>query len=216
MYNILQLNEMLVPELREIAERLEVKGYKRLTKKELIYKILDYQAMKGAVPTEEPEVEAVEEVEKVTPKVTKRKPPKAKEEEELTTVVEVSYTQLKSLGLHNVPIVGLAKQQEGIYFPHTQDPLLIPHDKGALKLMQRIRDEAHRFANNYNELLLRKRMKESLLDDCPGMNKSRKEILFKKYGTIAKMKNASLQELTKLPSIGPKTAQSLLDWLDSH
>ncbi len=63
MYNILQLNEMLVPELREIAERLEVKGYKRLTKKELIYKILDYQAMKGALPEEEAKVEEEKEKE---------------------------------------------------------------------------------------------------------------------------------------------------------
>ena len=56
----------------------------------------------------------------------------------------------------------------------------IPHDRGALKLMQRIRDEAHRFANDYNELLLRKRVKESLLDDCPGISPAKKKTLFEK------------------------------------
>jgi len=121
--------------------------------------------------------------------------------------------QLKSLGLHNVVIVGLAKQREEIFFPNESEPVLIPHDKGALKLMQRIRDEAHRFANNYNELLLRQRMKESVLDDCPAMNKNRKKVLLKKYGSISNMKLASVSELTKLPGIGSKTAEQLHEWL---
>lgn len=121
--------------------------------------------------------------------------------------------QLQLLGLHNVAIVGLAKQREEIFFPNESEPLLIPHDRGALKLMQRIRDEAHRFANNYNELLLRKRIQESALDDCPGMNKTRKKALFKKYGTVAKMKNATVDELQSLESIGPKSAESIWNWL---
>jgi transcription termination factor Rho len=75
MYNILQLNEMLVPELREIAEKLEVKGYKRLTKKELIYKILDYQAMKGAIPEgDEGKKEEKAETPKEEKKTNTRKP----------------------------------------------------------------------------------------------------------------------------------------------
>ena len=92
MYNILQLNEMLVPELREIAEKLEVKGYKRLTKKELIYKILDYQAMKGALPAE-PKEEAPKEEKKVTRKprktrVKKTEVEQAEKVEEKKEVVE--------------------------------------------------------------------------------------------------------------------------------
>lgn len=127
--------------------------------------------------------------------------------------LSAAHQQMRDLGLGEVPLIGLAKQREEIFFPHTPDPLLIPHDKGALKLMQRIRDEAHRFANNYNELLLRKRMRESLLDDCPGMNKNRKKALFTKFKTIANMKRATSDELQSLPGIGHKTAISIIEWL---
>ena len=70
--------------------------------------------------------------------------------------------ELRRLGLHDLPVIGLAKQHEEIFRPGNSDPLLLSHDTGALKLLQRIRDEAHRFANNYNELLLRRRVRESL------------------------------------------------------
>lgn len=124
-----------------------------------------------------------------------------------------AYGQLKVLGLSSVPLVGLAKQQEEIFFPDRQEPLCIPHHEGALKLMQRIRDEAHRFANNYNELLFRKRIRESILDDCPGMNKNRKKSLFLKYGSIVKIKKATAEELRELPGIGEKTAEQIVDFL---
>ena len=83
---------------------------------------------------------------------------------------------LEAIGLGDMPIVGLAKQREEIFFPHQSQPLCPPHSTGALKLMQRIRDEAHRFANGYNELLYRKRMRESALDDAPGMSASKKTV----------------------------------------
>jgi len=88
--------------------------------------------------------------------------------------LSAAYAELQKIGLHNVPIIGLAKQREEIFFPENSNPLRIDHNQGALKLMQRIRDEAHRYANLYNELLLKKRMRESLLDDCPGMTEGRK------------------------------------------
>jgi len=124
-----------------------------------------------------------------------------------------AFKELCALGLGEVPLVGLAKQREEIFFPGESDPLCIPHDRGALKLMQRIRDEAHRFANNYNELLLRRRMRESALDDCPGMNKTRKEALFRKYGSIGKMRNATVEELEAISGIGKKSALLIQDWL---
>lgn len=91
MYNILQLNEMLVPELREIAEKLEVKGYKRLTKKELIYKILDYQAMKGAIPGEDVEKKE-EQDEKKVPEKKERKTPVRKTRAKKTTIPKTEET----------------------------------------------------------------------------------------------------------------------------
>ena len=123
--------------------------------------------------------------------------------------------ELKRLGLGELTIVGLAKQREEIFFPGESEPLLLSHDTGALKLMQRIRDEAHRFANGYNELLLRKRMKESLLDECPGVSPRRKASLLKKFGSVARLRESTAEEIARLPGISEKTAEGILEWLDN-
>ena len=81
--------------------------------------------------------------------------------------------------------------------------------------MQRIRDEAHRFANGYNELLLRKRMKESLLDECPGVSPRRKASLLKKFGSVARLRESTAEEIATLPGISEKTAEGILEWLDN-
>lgn len=122
--------------------------------------------------------------------------------------------ELNRLGLHDLPVIGLAKQHEEIFRPGNSEPLLLPHDTGALKLLQRIRDEAHRFANNYNELLLRRRVRESLLDDCPGMSPKRKEALLRRFGSIKSIRKASVKELESVPGIGKKTAEQMREFLD--
>ncbi|NNJ42174.1 MAG: excinuclease ABC subunit UvrC [Akkermansiaceae bacterium] len=127
--------------------------------------------------------------------------------------LSMAVQELQRLGLHDLPIVGLAKQREEIFRPGVSEPLLLPHDTGALKLMQRIRDEAHRFANNYNELLLRRRVTESLLDDCPGMSTKRKEALLRRFGSIKRTRKASVKELESVPGIGKKTAEEIFRWL---
>lgn len=124
-----------------------------------------------------------------------------------------AHRELRELGLYDLPIVGLAKQREEIFFPNESNPLLLEHSTGALKLMQRIRDEAHRYANNYNELLLRKRVTESVIDDCPGMTKSRKNLLLKKFKSVRELKKATEAELMQVPGVGAKTAKSIIDWL---
>lgn len=121
--------------------------------------------------------------------------------------------ELQRLGLHDLPVVGLAKQHEEIFFPRKSESLRIPHDRGALKLLQRIRDEAHRFANGYNELLYRRRMKESLLDECPGMTPSKKKVLLETFGSVARLKRASVEELAALPGISGRSAQNIAQWL---
>ncbi|MDX1681019.1 MAG: excinuclease ABC subunit UvrC [Akkermansiaceae bacterium] len=121
--------------------------------------------------------------------------------------------ELRELGLHDLPVVGLAKQHEEIFVPGRRDSIRLSHDQGALKLMQRIRDEAHRFANRYNELLYRRRMRESLLDDCPGMSNAKKQRLLKKFGSVARIKSASVEEIASLPGISKKSAQGILDHL---
>lgn len=123
--------------------------------------------------------------------------------------LSASHNELTALKLHDLPIIGLAKQHEEIFFPGKSESLRIDHGDGALKLMQRMRDEAHRYANLYNELLLSKRMKESLLDDCPGMTQGRKQILLTEFGTVAKIKTASMADLRKIKGIGPSTAEKI-------
>jgi excinuclease ABC subunit C len=127
-----------------------------------------------------------------------------------------AFKQLRALGLQELPIIGLAKQREEVFFPGDSAPLLIPHDRGALKLLQRIRDEAHRFANGYNELLYRRRMKESALDDCPSMSPRRKALLLKTFGSIERLRKAKTSEISAIPGLSEKFAASLLDFLRSH
>jgi excinuclease ABC subunit C len=125
-----------------------------------------------------------------------------------------AFKQLRALGLQELPIIGLAKQHEEVFFPGQSAPLLIPHDRGALKLLQRIRDEAHRFANGYNELLYRRRMKESALDDCPGMSPRRKALLLEKFGSVARIRKATPMQIAKIPGISENFAESLLVFLN--
>ncbi len=127
--------------------------------------------------------------------------------------LSMAVNELKKLGLDALPVIGLAKQREEIFRPGISEPLLLPHDTGALKLLQRIRDEAHRFANNYNELLLRRRVRESLLDDCPGISPKRKEALLRRFGSIKRIRKASAKELQSVPGIGKKTAEQIASWL---
>jgi len=121
--------------------------------------------------------------------------------------------ELRRLGLHDLPVIGLAKQHEEIFLPGRPEPILIPHDRGALRLLQRIRDEAHRFANNYNELLLRKRMKESVLDDCPGVSPRRKQILLARFGSVERLRKANAGDIAALPGFSKHSAETILDWL---
>lgn len=123
--------------------------------------------------------------------------------------------ELRALGLQDLPVIGLAKQHEEIFVPGRSESIRLPHDRGALKLLQRIRDEAHRFANGYNELLYRRRMKESVLDDCPGMSPAKKQRILKKFGSVARIKSASVDEIASLPGISKKSAQGILDFLNA-
>lgn len=121
--------------------------------------------------------------------------------------------ELNNLGLHELPVVGLAKQHEEVFVPGRSEPILIPHDRGALKLLQRIRDEAHRFANGYNALLYRRRMKESLLDEIPGMSPRKKKLLLEKFGSVERVKRATAKQIAEIPGISEKSAASILEHL---
>jgi len=124
--------------------------------------------------------------------------------------------ELQRLGLHDLPILGLAKEREEIYRPGRAMPLQLPEDSGALHLLQRIRDEAHRFANAYHQLLLKKRIDESILDDCPGVSQNRKNLLLRKFGSVNRLRKASLEQIAATEGIGPKLAEEVYRFLQRH
>ena len=82
--------------------------------------------------------------------------------------------------------------------------------------MQRIRDEAHRFANGYHQILMKRRVSESILDDCPGISATRKAALLKHFGSVARMRKASQDQLAEVPGISHKIAAEIVDFLATH
>ena len=124
--------------------------------------------------------------------------------------------ELQRLGLHDLPIIGLAKEHEEIYRPRRALPLQLPMDSPALRLLQRIRDEAHRFANAYHQLLMKKRIEESILDDCPGVSQNRKSLLLRRFGSVNRLRKATVNEIAATEGIGRKLAEELHLFLQRH
>lgn len=120
--------------------------------------------------------------------------------------------ELRKLGLSEIPLIGLAKEFEEIYRPGESLALRLPAESGALKMLQRLRDEAHRVANGYHQLLLKKRINESLLDDIPGVSQSRKANLLKSFGTISKIREATPEHIAQVEGVGKKLAGEIYDW----
>ena len=124
--------------------------------------------------------------------------------------------ELQRLGLHDLPIVGLAKEHEEIYRPGRALPLRLPMDSPALRLLQRIRDEAHRFANAYHQLLMKKRVEESILDDCPGVSQNRKNLLLRRFGSVNRLRKATVDEIAATDGVGRKLAEEVHLFLQRH
>jgi excinuclease ABC subunit C len=108
-----------------------------------------------------------------------------------------------------VPVVGLAKQEEEIFFPDKPDSLLLPRHSQGLYLVQRIRDEAHRFAITAHRNRRQKQGMASVLDSIPGIGPARRKSLLKYFGSVDKIKNASVVELTAVPGINQALAESI-------
>jgi excinuclease ABC subunit C len=121
--------------------------------------------------------------------------------------------ELKKLGLEKIPVIGLAKEFEEIYQPGESKPLRPGLDHPAVKLLQRIRDECHRVANSYNAQLRIKRISESVLDEFPGIGEARKAALLKKFGSVQRLKTATLEQISKVPGFGGKAAAELKTFL---
>jgi excinuclease ABC subunit C len=121
--------------------------------------------------------------------------------------------ELEKLGLSHIPIIGLAKEFEEIYRPGDKAPLRLPYESGALKLLQRVRDESHRFANTYNAQLRLRKMSESILDEFPKLGERRKAALLKKFGSVQRLRLASVERLAEVPGFGGKAAAELKAFL---
>jgi len=127
--------------------------------------------------------------------------------------VEAAQAALSELGVTDVAVVGLAKRLEEVWLPGDPDPVILPRTSEGLYLLQRVRDEAHRFAITYQRQKRGKRMIESLLDDVPGLGEARKKALLRQFGSLKRLRAASVEEIATVPGIGPTVAQAVVDAL---
>ena len=124
--------------------------------------------------------------------------------------------ELEKLGLAQVPIIGLAKEFEEIYRPGEKEPLRLSPESGALKLLQRVRDESHRLANTYNAALRLRRISESILDEFPSIGQRRKAALLKKFGSVQRLRLATVEQIAEVPGFGGKAAAELKAFLEAR
>lgn len=115
------------------------------------------------------------------------------------------------------PVIGLAKRNEEIYLPGRSEPVVLDRSRPALKVLQALRDEAHRFAVSYNRLLRLKRISESLLDEIPGLGEVRRNALLREFGSVGELRKASPEEIIRRVSgIGPEFALRISEFLKRH
>jgi len=113
-----------------------------------------------------------------------------------------------------IPAVGLAKREELLVTVEHPEPIGLPRDSHALRLLQRVRDEAHRFANAYHQKLRERRIVFSVLDEIAGIGEKRKRDLIRHFGSVRQVRQASVEQIAEV--VGPKTAQKVADYLREH
>ena len=126
-----------------------------------------------------------------------------------------AWIELKNLGLGQIPVIGLAKQFEQIYTLKQKEPITLPKDSAALRLLQRIRDEAHRFALSYHHTLRDKQINASLLDEIEGVGPKRRQDLLKHFGSVENIRKSTKEQLLKIKSINEKIAQKIIQYLST-
>ena len=120
--------------------------------------------------------------------------------------VAAAQRALDELGIDDIPVCGLAKRLEEVWLPEREDPVILARSSEALYLLQRVRDEAHRFAITHHRSRRSKSMVESLLDDVPGLGEVRRKTLLKHFGSLRKLRAATIAEIAQVPGIGERTA----------
>lgn len=124
--------------------------------------------------------------------------------------VNAAQSVLDELGVSDVAVIGLAKRLEEVWVPAEPDPVILPRHSEALYLLQRVRDEAHRFAISYHRNKRSKRMTASALDAVPGLGETRRRALVTHFGSLARLRRASLEEITAVPGVGAATAAAVV------
>ncbi|HEX5119380.1 MAG TPA: excinuclease ABC subunit UvrC [Pseudonocardiaceae bacterium] len=123
--------------------------------------------------------------------------------------VEAASDVLAEMGINDVAVIGLAKRLEEVWLPGDPDPAILPRTSEALYLLQRVRDEAHRFAITYHRQKRARRMTASALDDVPGLGQARRTALLKHFGSLKRLASASVDEISEVPGVGRHTAEAV-------
>ncbi|UXY26879.1 excinuclease ABC subunit UvrC [Streptomyces sp. HUAS TT20] len=116
---------------------------------------------------------------------------------------------LDELGIDDIAVCGLAKRLEEVWLPDDDDPVVLPRSSEGLYLLQRVRDEAHRFAITYQRAKRAKRFRAGPLDEVPGLGETRKHALIKHFGSVKKLRSATIEQIQEVPGIGRKTAETI-------
>jgi excinuclease ABC subunit C len=117
---------------------------------------------------------------------------------------------LDELGIDDIAVCGLAKRLEEVWLPAEADPVILPRTSEGLYLLQRVRDEAHRFAITFHRAKRSKSMTISELDDVPGLGPARRTALLKHFGSVRRLRQATPDQIAEVPGIGLRTAEMIL------
>ena len=130
--------------------------------------------------------------------------------------VNAAAKALQELGITDIALCGLAKRLEEVWLPNSSEPIIFPRHSEALYLLQKLRDEAHRFAINFHRSKRSKVMLESLLDEVSGLGEIRRKSLLSHFGSVTALKSATVDELAVVPGIGKKMARTIIDQINSQ
>jgi excinuclease ABC subunit C len=130
--------------------------------------------------------------------------------------VAAAQRALDELGIDDIPVCGLAKRLEEVWVPGEEDPVILPRTSEGLYLLQRVRDEAHRFAITHHRNRRSKSMVESMLDGVPGLGEVRRKTLLRHFGSLRKLRLATVEEIAAVPGVGPRTAAAIKEALHQN
>jgi excinuclease ABC subunit C len=128
--------------------------------------------------------------------------------------VTAAQRALDELKIDDIPVCGLAKRLEEVWLPGQEDPVILPRTSEGLYLLQRIRDEAHRFAITHHRQRRSRSMVESVLDEVPGLGEVRRKVLLRRFGSLKRLRAASVQEIADVPGFGKRTAEAVVAALE--